>query len=273
MCGSLLKWFSNFLTKRSQRVEVDGKDSEWTDVLSGVPQGTVLGPLLFLTFINDIRFHHAVHVLVADDCFMYRPINTGEDCEALQKDLDSLHSWTTTWYMKFNADKCNVMHVSHHANNIGFEYHLGNQVLTSVDEHPYLGLTFTSKLSWKTHISNITLRANLMLGLIKRLEALPPPSERTSLHLLGQTTSRILLYCLESPSPKHHQSDWSHPEESSKICEEHLPMDRKCVSNALRPTMGITPIQKGSSHQNHAVQDLSQPYCHQQRSIPNPLTD
>ena len=91
---------------------------------------------------------------------------------------------------QLHADKCHVMRVSHRVNNIGFDYHLGNDVLTSVDEHPYLGLTFTSKLSWKTHISNITLKANRMLGLIKEeLEALPPPSERTSLHLLGHTSS------------------------------------------------------------------------------------
>ena len=169
MRGSLLKWFNNFLTKRSQRVVVDGEASEWTDVLSGVPQGTVLGPLLFLTFINDISDSTTSSIrLFADDCFMYRPINTMEDCEALQKDLDSLHSWTAAWQMKFNADKCHVMRVSHRVNNIGFDYHLGNDILTSVDEHPYLGLTFTSKLSWKTHISNITLKANRMLGFIKR---------------------------------------------------------------------------------------------------------
>ncbi len=167
--GSLLTWFDNFLTKRSQRVVVDGEASEWTDVLSGVPQGTVLGPLLFLTFINDISESISSSIrLFADDCLMYRPINTLEDCKALQEDLDKLHNWTTKWQMKFNSDKCHVMQVSHRLNNISYNYHLGEDTLTSVNDHPYLGLTFTSKLSWKTHINNVTLKANRMLGLIKR---------------------------------------------------------------------------------------------------------
>ncbi|XP_072182159.1 uncharacterized protein [Diadema setosum] len=167
--GSLLKWFQNFLTKRSQRVVVDGQASEWTDVHSGVPQGTVLGPLLFLSFINDIADSIQSPIrLFADDCLIYRSVTTTEDCIALQKDLDMLHSWATKWQMKFNTSKCHLMRVSHRQNIINHMYHLGEDVIESVNKYPYLGLTLTSKLSWKTHIYNATLKANRMLGLIKR---------------------------------------------------------------------------------------------------------
>lgn len=202
--GFLLKWFENFLTKRSQRVVVDGEASEWTDVLSGVPQGTVLGPLLFLTFINDVSDSISSSIrLFADDCLLYRPINTKDDCKALQQDLDSLHSWSAKWQMNFNSEKCHVMQVSHRTNNISFDYHLGENILSLVTEHPYLGLTFTSKLSWKSHISNITSKANRMLGLIKRnlRQCHPKLKEQAYISLVRPN----LEYCSTVWNP-HHQT-------------------------------------------------------------------
>ena len=107
---SLLLWINNFLTKRSQRVVVDGEASDWVPVISGVPQGTVLGPLLFLSFINDLSSGITSKIrLFADDCLIYRPIKNIEDSAALQRDLDILHRWSTTWNMKFNTDKCHTI--------------------------------------------------------------------------------------------------------------------------------------------------------------------
>ena len=94
--GPLLEWTSSFLIGRKQCVVVDGKASKLTDVLSGVPQGTVLGPLFFLIYINDISKNLSVGTkirLFADDSLLYRTIRSAKDCEILQKDLNTLQQW------------------------------------------------------------------------------------------------------------------------------------------------------------------------------------
>ena len=166
---SLLHWIENFLTTRSQRVVIDGESSDFVPVTSGVPQGTVLGPLLFLSFINDIQSGITSRLrLFADDCLMYRPINSANDCHMFQQDLDRLHQWSTTWQMQFNTDKCHIIRFSLLRNNILTDYHLGDSLLTMVSEYPYLGLTLSSNLSWQLHINNVTKKANRILGLLQR---------------------------------------------------------------------------------------------------------
>ena len=106
-------WICNFLINRKQSVIVDGKQSSLIDVVSGLPQGTVLGPLLFLLHINDLPSVVSSKVrLFADDCLIYRNIKNKEDQIALQKDLNLLENWVNTWGMRFNAAKCNIMRVS-----------------------------------------------------------------------------------------------------------------------------------------------------------------
>ena len=103
--GQLLQWIASFLKGRSQRVVVDGAhSSSWIHVDSGVPQGTVLGPLLFLAHINDItEVIQSQCRLFADDCLLYRPIRTEQDQIILQQDLDRLQTWSSNWGMRFNA--------------------------------------------------------------------------------------------------------------------------------------------------------------------------
>ena len=92
--GKLLNWINNFLTQRKQRVVINGTNSEWDEVTSGVPQGTVLGPLLFLMYINDITNNlHSEIRLFADDCILYNVVKSIADCEKLQNDIDLLKEW------------------------------------------------------------------------------------------------------------------------------------------------------------------------------------
>ena len=108
--GDLLLWTENFLCSRKMRVVVDGVFSSETDVISGVPQGTVLGPILFLVMINDLPDSVRSKVrLFADDCVLYNIIKTIEDCITIQKDLKSLEKWAEDWGMRFNAKKCYIM--------------------------------------------------------------------------------------------------------------------------------------------------------------------
>ena len=169
--GSLLEWIENFLTQRTQRVVVDGESSEWVPVSSGVPQGTVLGPLLFLTFINDLPSGISSKIrLFADDCLMYRSITNMHDSDKLQEDLNILHEWSNKWQMEFNTAKCHTMRISlrRSITNPYYQYQLGGKLLSEVSDHPYLGVMLSNNMSWQKHIANITARANRMLGLINR---------------------------------------------------------------------------------------------------------
>ena len=110
--GPLHAWLLNFLTQRSMRVVIEGACSESTAVDSGVPQGTVLGPILFLCHINDIPSSVSSQVgLFADNCLLYCEINTFKDHLTLQQDLKQLEVWADTWGMRFNASKCYILSI------------------------------------------------------------------------------------------------------------------------------------------------------------------
>ena len=167
--GETLRWIRDFLTNRTQQVLLDGYTSSTAEVLSGVPQGTVLGPLLFLTFINDLpEVTNSEARLFADDCLLYRPIYNKSDTELLQKDLAELEKWEKEWQMAFHPEKCVVIQVSNKRNTITSNYRLHNHQLESVDSSKYLGVTINKNLRWDDHINNITARANRTLGFLKR---------------------------------------------------------------------------------------------------------
>ena len=109
--GKLLKWISEWLQGRMQRVVTSGCKSDWAKVLSGVPQGSVLGPLLFIMYINDLDDVVGCEVSkFADDTKIFQRICTDDARNTLQQDLNRLGEWSEKWQMKFNEDKCNVMH-------------------------------------------------------------------------------------------------------------------------------------------------------------------
>ena len=113
--GSTQKWISSWLSERSQKVVLDGQASDPVPVLPGVPQGSVLGPVLFLIFINDLLDNVRSSVrLFADDYVLYRNIKSPIDCKILQDDLNCLAQWETDWQMKFNVTKCHSMRVTWH---------------------------------------------------------------------------------------------------------------------------------------------------------------
>ena len=108
--GNVHKWIETWLTQRTQQVVVDGEFSCLASVRSGVPQGTVLGPLMFLIYVNDIADDVSSSLrLFADDCLLYRVIKSDLDAVHLQCDLNHLSQWAQTWQMKFNLDKCTVI--------------------------------------------------------------------------------------------------------------------------------------------------------------------
>ena len=163
--GNLHSWISDFLSERSQSVVVDGASSSWESVRSGVPQGTVLGPILFLVHINDLPSVITSEVrLFADDCLVYRNIKDEQDQIQLQLDLDALSAWSKTWGMKYNPAKCNILSISRKRNKLQYDYSLEGQTLAYVDQAKYLGIQLSNDLKWATHVQEITSKASRTLG-------------------------------------------------------------------------------------------------------------
>ena len=165
--GPVHTWLSNFLTKRTMKVVLEGESSDEVLVESGVPQGTVLGPVLFLCHINDLPLSVNSQVrLFADDCLLYRNIDSQQDHITLQNDLKNLEQWATNWGMRFNAKKCYILSIRTKFNYLF--YSLDNCILKQVTSNPYLGLQISQDLKWHTHICNITNRASSTLGFLQR---------------------------------------------------------------------------------------------------------
>jgi len=171
--GKLLDWFEEFLTNRRQRVNIEGVFSEWSHVLSGVPQGSVLGPALFLCYINDLPEAIASFIfLYADDTKLFRRIDSSVDKDALQKDLDQLVSWAQTWQLRFNTEKCKVMHLGEGRSNRESYSMINTEgqriILQETVLEKDLGIWVVPTMKPACHIAHAVMKANRLLGLIRR---------------------------------------------------------------------------------------------------------
>ena len=169
--GPLLQWFTSYLDGRIQRVVLDGEASKWMKVTSGVPQGSIIGPLLFLVFINDMPnsvSDSSTLALFADDAKCLRRIHSTEDCLALQSDIDKLTEWSETCKLSFNIQKCSITTLTRKRTPIYFNYTIRDQTLNRVESQRDLGVLCTSDARFKHHIQDIVSRANKMLGFIRR---------------------------------------------------------------------------------------------------------
>jgi hypothetical protein len=154
-----------FFSDRKQAVVVNGQESEYCPVLSGVPQGSVLGPLLFLLYINDLPRNISSECrLFADDALLY---NVRENRNTLQEDLDKLQKWASIWQLSFNATKCSVLSVGE--TNSTQEFFLNNIKLKNVNHHPYLGVELSSDLKFHQHFENMSSKASRLLGMLSRV--------------------------------------------------------------------------------------------------------
>ena len=167
--GKPLQWIKSFLSHRSQRVIIEGCYSSSCEVTSGVPQGSVLGPSLFLIFINDlINNIQSTIRLFADDCLIYRPICSSIDHEVLQQDLDTLTSWAETWQMQFNVNKCSILQLSKHHHKSSFPYSMSGKLLKIVKQHSYLGIQIDHHLSWNSQVDYVCSKAMRLIGFLQR---------------------------------------------------------------------------------------------------------
>jgi len=196
--GQTLQWIRSWLKNRRQRVVVDGEFSEWVGVTSGVPQGSVLGPVCFLVYINDLE-EELISKLgkFADDSKLLKSISSAQDSQAVIDDLKNLEKWADSWQMQFNVDKCSVIHLGN--NNPCNEYKLCNKKLKNSDKEKDLGIIVDKTLKFSEQTNNAVNKANATLGMIKR--NIVSRDKKVIIKLYKALVRPKLEYCVQAWRP------------------------------------------------------------------------
>lgn len=191
--GTLLQWLDSYISQRSQRVVVNGTSSSWKEINAGVPQGSILGPLLFLVFINDIINDIDSYIyLFADDTSLLNPIiDPIVSFNTINSDLEKLSHWAKKWLVTFNASKTVYMIFSlkNEPPNYPRVIFDGTE-LKMVQSHTHLGITFSSKMLWHEHVTKITGKGCKVINMLKRIKHILP---RSSLEKSYKTLVRPIL--------------------------------------------------------------------------------
>lgn len=187
----LIDWLASFLNSRSQFVSFNSKSSSAVEVTSGVPQGSVLGPLLFLIFINDLPSNIRSQVrLYADDCVLYQVITSPNDHAILQDSFSQFCSWCSDWQMQINFQKTVVLSFTNSHSPSQYAYSFNNIAVPRAQTYKYLGVMFTYNMQWSHHIDYITSKALKKLGYLRRTSSASPKSTKL---LMYKTLIRPIL--------------------------------------------------------------------------------
>ena len=165
--GPIFEWIKDFLTNRTQFVTVGTENSPEVPVTSGVPQGSVLGPTLFIYFINDMPDTLDCTVKIfADDTKAYTEVQSTEQRDRLQRNIDNLLHWTNLWQIKFNCSKCKILHIGR--KNPCYNYVMNGLNLQETKLEKDLGIYVDNNLTFEGHINEIVNKANRLVGMISR---------------------------------------------------------------------------------------------------------
>ena len=171
--GKVLAWFKSYLSDRKQRVILPGVTSDWAYICAGVPQGSILGPLLFLLFINDIVLDIGSNIrLFADDTSLYiivdNPI-TAANC--LNIDLERISKWAATWLIAFNPTKTESLLISRKLNKLNHPpIIMQNPQISEVEFHKHLGIYLSNDCTWHHHIKYISEKAWGRINVMRKLK-------------------------------------------------------------------------------------------------------
>ena len=168
--GGLLSWFQSYLRHRRQKVTALGSTSTSTPVTSGVPQGSILGPILFLLYVNDLpdAISSSTIATFADDTKLFQCISCEADSSLLQENLTNINNWSSSSDLMFNQSKCKVQTISRKRKPIMASYSMGNTQLDHCFQERDLGVWISSDLSWKKQVESQSTKANQILGYVKR---------------------------------------------------------------------------------------------------------
>jgi ribonuclease P/MRP protein subunit RPP40 len=194
----LLDWIKNWLGNRRQQVSINTENSDWIDVTSGVPQGSVLGPLLFVIYINDLEVDLVSKIAkFADDTKMCKSVSSVRDADCLRQDLHKLEEWADKWQMQFNKDKCIVIHVGRA--NSKFEYTLGDISLKKAINEKDLGVIVDSSMKFSEQCNVAIKSSNSLLGLIRR--TIQNKTSKIIVRLYKGLVRPKLEYCIQAWRP------------------------------------------------------------------------
>ncbi len=195
----LYKWMENYLRERKMQTMVRGKSSSWTEVASGVPQGSVLAPVLFLIFVNDLPEGLSSYVnMFADDAKLMKRVKKQEDCWALQDDLKNIHKWSTKWNMEFNAEKCKVLEIGKSQYRPRHDYKLGNVELLKADKEKDLGIIIQNNMSPESHVNKLVRESLSLLANI-----------RMTFNYLDENIMKKLITAIIRPRVEYAAVAWS----------------------------------------------------------------
>ena len=219
--GTTLRWIEAWLADRKQKVVTQGAESGWKKVTSSVVQGSVLGPLCFLIYMDDLECGVCPTASVskfADDTKLIHPAGSDSDIQDMQSSIDHLQKWAEEWQMTFNADKCGVMHAGYH--NQHHTYHLGSSDLKETTEEKDLGVLINKSLKTSSQCAAAAKKGNRALGLIKRTFAYR--SREVILKLYKSLVRPHLDYAVQAWNP-------------------HLEKDKKVLENVQRRATKLIP--------------------------------
>jgi len=196
--GEVVDWIEEWLRDRKQRVVVNGENSEWKEVESGVPQGSVLGPVLFTVFINDLdnRIESSISKF-ADDTKLIGMAGSKANTDIIQEDLNKLNEWATKWQMSFNVEKCKVLHIG--KKNRKARYEINGIRIGVVTEEKDLGVIVADDLKVAKQCNKAASKGNQKLGMIRRTFTCKNKSIMTKLY--KSIVRPSLEYCVQAWRP------------------------------------------------------------------------
>ena len=198
MGNSIINLIEQWLTDRKQRVIVGGEVSSWNSVLSGVPQGSVLGPILFLVYINDLEEGVTVSILkFADDTKLFKKTKDIGDKQNVQDDIDKLVKWSEKWQMLFNFGKCRYLHTW--PGNTCMNYEMGGTILSKTGKEKDLGVTMNANMNVSEQCRIAASKGNQVLGMIRR--NITYKEKSLIVPLYKAIVRPHLEYCIQSWNP------------------------------------------------------------------------